>query len=98
MVSMESITQKISQKKTRLQDLGIKEIGLFGSYVRGEETDSSDLDILIDIERPAKLDLLALISLEQELSDDLGVTVDLVLKSDLRPILGKNVLSEVIYL
>ena len=67
---MESITQKISQKMTRLQDLGIKEIGLFGSYVRGEETDSSDLDILIDIERPAKLDLLALISLEQELSDE----------------------------
>jgi predicted nucleotidyltransferase len=95
---MESITQKISQKMTRLQDLGIKEIGLFGSYVRGEETDSSDLDILIDIERPAKLDLLALISLEQELSDDLGVTVDLVLKSDLRPILGKNILSEVVYL
>jgi predicted nucleotidyltransferase len=81
-----------------LKDLGITEVGLFGSYVRGEETPSSDLDILIEIERPARLDLLTLISLQQELSDDLGVSVDLVLKSDLRPTLGKNILSEVIYL
>ena len=95
---MESITQTISEKKPRLKGMGITEIGLFGSYARGDETLSSDLDILIDIERPAKLDLLTLISLEQELSDELGVTVDLVLKSDIRPTLGNNILSEVVYL
>ena len=44
------------------------------------------------------MDLLKLIDLEQELSTDLGVTVDLVLKSTLRPSLGKSILSEVLYL
>lgn len=69
-----------------------------GSYVRGDQKPTSDLDILIDIERPAKLDLLTLISLEQELTDDLGIPVDLVLKSDLRAFLGRNILSELVYL
>jgi len=78
--------------------IGIKEIGVFGSYIRGEQRPDSDLDVLIDIERPAKMDLLKLIDLEQELSTDLGVTVDLVLKPTLRPSLGKEILSEVVYL
>ena len=78
--------------------VGIKEIGVFGSFVRGEQKPESDLDILIDIERPASLDLLTLITLEQELSEDLGVSVDLVLKSMLRPALGRTILSEVQYL
>ena len=45
-----------------------------------------------------KMDLLKLIDLEHELSTDLGVPVDLVLKSTLRPTLGKEILSEVVYL
>ena len=98
MTTLDQITKVLSQKKPRLAQAGIKEIGVFGSYVRGEQRPDSDLDVLIDIERPAKIDLLELIDLEQELSADLGVSVDLVLKPALRPSLSKQVLSEVVYL
>lgn len=98
MVSLDQIKRILTQKKPILAKAGIKEIGVFGSFVRGEQQPESDLDILIDIERPAVMDLLTLITLEQELSEDLGVSVDLVLKSMLRPALGRSILSEVQYL
>ena len=98
MTTLDQITRILSQKKPVLAKAGIKEIGVFGSYIRGEQGPDSDLDVLIEIERPAKMDLLTLIDLEQELSTDLGVSVDLVLKSTLRPSLGKAILSEVVYL
>ncbi len=51
-------------------------VGIFGSYARNEQTISSDIDILIDFEQ--KVTLLDLIGLEQELSELLGIKVDLV--------------------
>jgi len=51
-------------------------VGIFGSYARNEQTTSSDIDILIDFEH--KVTLLDLIGLEQELSELLGIKVDLV--------------------
>ncbi|HEV7350193.1 nucleotidyltransferase family protein [Telluribacter sp.] len=51
-------------------------VGVFGSYARDEHTLNSDLDILIDFK--SKVNLLDLIGLEQELSDSLGIRVDLV--------------------
>jgi predicted nucleotidyltransferase len=51
-------------------------VGVFGSYARGEETEKSDLDILIDFN--LKIDLLEIIGIEQELSELLGIKVDLI--------------------
>ena len=51
-------------------------LGIFGSYARGEENEKSDLDILIDFE--AKVNLLELIGIEQEISELLGIKVDLI--------------------
>ncbi|GHB56538.1 nucleotidyltransferase family protein [Persicitalea jodogahamensis] len=51
-------------------------VGVFGSYARNEQTDKSDLDLLIEFD--ARINLLELIGLEQELSELLGVKVDLV--------------------
>lgn len=51
-------------------------VGVFGSYARGEETENSDLDILIDFDM--KVDLLELIGMEQELTELLGIKVDLI--------------------
>jgi predicted nucleotidyltransferase len=62
-------------------------LGVFGSYARGEQTERSDLDILIDFD--ANIDLLELIGLEQELSALLGIKVDLItlrsVKESLKP-------------
>ena len=75
----------------------VKEIGIFGSYVKGERKEGSDLDILVEFEEDAKLSLLDVAGLEIELSDLLGVKVDFVEKRDLKPYVGQRILKEVIY-
>ncbi|MGI9257095.1 MAG: nucleotidyltransferase family protein [Salinispira sp.] len=97
MTTIHHMRKLIDHHRARLNEWGICEIGLFGSYVRGEEHSHSDVDILIDIERPTKMDLLDLIALEQELSEELATTVDLVLKSNLKPAIRQTILSEVEY-
>jgi predicted nucleotidyltransferase len=58
-------------------------IGIFGSFARGEQNESSDLDILIDFDET--VNLLELIGLEQELSELLGMKVDLVTLKSVHP-------------
>lgn len=98
MTELRIIKETLLKKKHKFQELGITEIGIFGSYVRGEETPNSDVDILIELVRPVKLDLFDLITIEQELAAELNTSVDLVLKSSLKPIIDQSVLSEVQYL
>jgi predicted nucleotidyltransferase len=71
-------------------------LGVFGSYARGEENEHSDLDILIDFVE--KVDLLELIGVEQELSEFLGVKVDLVTLRSLNRSLIPYIESDVIKL
>ncbi|WXG39303.1 MAG: nucleotidyltransferase family protein [Candidatus Freyarchaeum deiterrae] len=75
----------------------VKSIGVFGSYVRKKQRESSDLDILVEFEEGAKLSLLDVVGLEIELSDLLGVKVDLVEKKNLKPHIGQHILGEVVY-
>jgi uncharacterized protein len=76
------------------QEYNISYLGIFGSYIRGEQKEDSDLDILVDFSKEP--DLLEFIGLKQELSETLGVEVDLVMKSALRPRIGKRILEEVV--
>lgn len=76
----------------------IKEVGIFGSYLRGEAEEESDVDILVEFKPDAKISLLDFVELENYLSDLLGVKVDLVERSALKPRIGKQILSEVVYL
>lgn len=74
----------------------VREIGVFGSFVRNEQKKSSDIDILVDfIEVPG---LFKYIELEDYLSDILGMKTDLVMRSALKPHIGRRVLSEVVYI
>jgi predicted nucleotidyltransferase len=74
----------------------VKEIGVFGSFVRNEQKKSSDVDILVDfIEVPG---IFKYIELEDYLSQIIGVKADLVMKSALKPYIGRRILSEVEYI
>ena len=73
----------------------VKEIGVFGSYVRGEEKEGSDIDILVEFDEP--VGLISFVGLKNYLSDLSGVEVDLVIKSALKPRIGKRILKDVIY-
>lgn len=68
-------------------------LGIFGSYVRGEQTSESYFDILVEFDE--KPGLFEYIDLEDYLSDLFGVRVDLVIKSALKPNIGKRILNEV---
>ena len=74
----------------------VKEIGLFGSYVRGEQKEISDVDILVEFEETPTL--LEFVELENYLTELLGVKVDLVMKRALKPTIKEFVLKEVVYI
>ncbi|MBC7105959.1 MAG: nucleotidyltransferase family protein [Firmicutes bacterium] len=76
----------------------IKEIGVFGSWVRGEQKKNSDIDILVEFEENAGISLFDFIEIEDYLRKKVGIKVDLVEKKALKPYIGKNILREVIYL
>ncbi|MFX1466824.1 MAG: nucleotidyltransferase family protein [Promethearchaeota archaeon] len=97
-MKLKEIKEILLRHKENLREkFSVKEIGIFGSYVRGEHKERSDLDILVEFEEEAKLSLLDIVSLEIELSDLLGVKVDLVEKKNLKPYIGQRILKEVIY-
>mgnify|MGYP001578359384 CR=1 FL=1 len=73
---------------------GIKSLGVFGSYVRGEVQRRSDLDLLVEFDRVPTL--FEFVRLERYLTTLLGVKVDLVMKTALKPDIGKRILSELV--
>ncbi|MBD2161672.1 nucleotidyltransferase family protein [Limnothrix sp. FACHB-1083] len=97
MKTLEEIKQWLIQNKPLLQErYKVQELGIFGSYVRQEQTEASDVDVLVEFsETPS---LLKFINLENYLSDNLEVKVDLVHKAGLKPRIGERILAEVIYL
>jgi predicted nucleotidyltransferase len=71
----------------------IASLGLFGSWVRGEQRPDSDLDVLVEFDGPIGW---RIVTLEDELSARLGVKVDLVPRRGLRPRIGERILAEVV--
>jgi len=71
----------------------ISYLGIFGSYVRGEQKPGSDLDVLVEFSKTPTI--FKFVNLENCLSDALGVKVDLVMKDALKPTIGKHILEEV---
>lgn len=97
--SVEDPIEKLRLRRDELRrEYGIRRIGVFGSRNRGDARQGSDLDVLVELEHPYKIDLLGFIGLEQELSDELGVKVDLVNAEDLRPGIAERVMAELSYL
>jgi predicted nucleotidyltransferase len=74
----------------------VQEIGVFGSVARGEQKESSDIDVLVGFDTDA--DLIDLIALSQFLEEHLRHKVDVVPRSALRPEMREQVLREVKYL
>ena len=72
----------------------VKSLGLFGSFVRGEQREASDIDILVEFsETPG---LISFIALENHLGELLDAKVDLVMKDALKAAIGERILREVV--
>jgi uncharacterized protein len=95
MVLIERVLEELRRSLPELEKrYKVKALGVFGSYVRGEQDSRSDLDLLVEFYDPPGL--LMFIELEYYLSDLLGIKVDLVMKDALKPVIGKRILKEVI--
>lgn len=97
MREIEKIMSKIRKSMPILREKHkVKTIGVFGSHARGEEKKRSDVDVLVDFEEP--ISLLEFVALERELSEIIGKKVDLVMKTALKPRIGKHILREVVFI
>jgi predicted nucleotidyltransferase len=93
--TLNRIADILMQSKDELaRTYRVKSLGIFGSLVRGEQKEASDIDILVEfIDTPGLIDFIAL---ENHLSELLGAKVDLVMKDSLRPTIGERILQEVV--
>lgn len=97
MKTLDEVKTTLRKHKAEVQlNYKVKELGIFGSFVRGEQKKGSDIDILVEYsELP---DLLKLIELENRLQKLLRRKVDLIEKSGLRSEIMEIILKEVVYI
>jgi len=97
MKTVEEIKQILAVHKGELREkFKVKEIGVFGSTIRGERKKKSDIDVLVDFEEGA--DLFDLVGLSLFLEKKLKQKVDVVPKRALRKEIKASVLKEVVSL
>ncbi len=73
----------------------VKTIGLFGSYVRDEQTEKSDLDMLVDFEKP--IGFFKLINLEEYIAEKLGTKVEVVTPGALKERIKPYIMRDIVY-
>jgi predicted nucleotidyltransferase len=93
--SVDSILATLRRELPRLKaEFGVRSIGVFGSRVQGTQRPDSDLDVLVELgDKP--ITLFGYVRLQNELSDLLGIQVDLVDRRGLKPYIGQRILAEV---
>ena len=96
-MNKKSVLRRLSSLKAPLMAVGVSQLGLFGSTVRGENTSKSDIDILIDfnVGQETYLNFMDACSI---LQDAFGkIKLDVVTKKGLSPYIGETILKEVEY-
>lgn len=97
MKKLEVIKAVLEKHKPEIQKkFKVKKIGIFGSYIKGEEKEKSDIDILVEFSEP--VGLFRFMDLEEYLQTIFGVKVDLVSRKALKRHIGERILREVIYI
>ena len=93
--SLVKILEHLRQHQPDLVEAyGVRSLGVFGSYVQGDAKPDSDLDILVAYHKPPTL--FEFVGLQRQLSQILNIRVDLVMKTALKPKIGKRILAEVV--
>lgn len=97
MKSLEEVKEIISKHKNEVErKFKVKSLGLFGSYVKGNQSNKSDIDIIVTFKEPVSL--LHIVSLENYMSDLLGIKADIVPEKNIRDEIKRDVLKEVIFI
>ncbi|MFN8450872.1 MAG: nucleotidyltransferase family protein [Anaerolineae bacterium] len=93
-LTAETILAALNAHSAKLYELGARKLGLFGSFVRGEQTPDSDIDILVTLARPSYDDYC---NIKFFLEDFFGREVDLVMEDGLKERIRPYVMKEVVY-
>jgi len=96
MKSKKEVLRALKEELPRLREkFNVKSIGLFGSWARNEQTKQSDVDVLVEFEKP--IGFFKFVEIEDYLSERLGVKVDLVTPDALKPLIKPQVEKEAVY-
>lgn len=93
-MNQENVLAAIEAHRDEIRSFGVRRLGLFGSYVRGEEKAASDLDFVVEFEHKS---FDAYMDLKFFLEGIFGVPVDLVLSDSIKPRLRSHILPETLY-
>ncbi len=97
---LDTIKEKIAQNKEYLRETyGVEEIGVFGSFVHGDQTAESDIDIIVDLDHErVPVGLFKYFDLQDFLEKNLGRKVDIVTEKSIRPAFRKYIMPTVQYI
>lgn len=93
-MTREEILEKLKQHRDTIRGFGVRRLGIFGSYARGEETAGSDMDFLVEFDKKTFDNYM---DLKFFLEDLFGCDVDLVIADALKPRLRKPIFEETVY-
>lgn len=96
MRSGKDILNLLEKNRKEMNRLGVKHVGLFGSYARGKQTKGSDIDLIVEFES-GKKNLHNYMQLKYFLEKALDAKVDLVIKESIKPQLKQRILRSVVY-
>jgi uncharacterized protein len=95
--SLDDIILNLRKNKRFLREqYGVTRIGIFGSFARGEQNASSDVDLIVEIE-PTKKSLHSFLELKRFLERETERRIDLGLESALKPVIREKIKKQVIY-
>ena len=95
-LNKDTLIQILKHNKSALEEFGVVQIGVFGSYAVGNENEESDVDILVDLNKSKKT-FRNFLSLNYFLEKLIGKKVDLVTKQYLSPFIGPHILNSIVY-
>jgi uncharacterized protein len=93
-VTREEVQSRLSEQRAELTKLGVRSLDIFGSVARGESAPGSDVDLLIDFDRP--VGLFHFFRVQQRLEQILGCSVDLVMLEAVKPQLRERIFREAV--
>lgn len=90
----QEILRIVEENRETIRGFGVRSLGLFGSAVRGEAAETSDLDFVVELEKKT---FDSYMNLKKFLEELFGCKVDLVLKDNIKPRLREPILKETVY-
>ena len=85
-----------NNKRLFYEKFGVTRMGIFGSFVREEQTRSSDIDMVVEIEKDRK-NIHSFLQLKRFLEKELARTIDLGFEHSLKPVVREKIKEQIIY-